>query len=110
MPSVKAVLGLSGGDATALDSYSAGTGSSARPALQEHRMTPSLQPAQPPRYEPEPRDRHLARGLRAALALALVLAVLGTLFLVVATQVLDDSPSSLSTRRDPAGSTLFPGA
>jgi hypothetical protein len=73
-------------------------------------MTPSLQPAQPPRYEPERRDRHLARGLRAALALALVLAVLGTLFLVVATQLLDDSPSSLSTRRDPAGSTLFPGA
>jgi len=73
-------------------------------------MTPSLQPAQPPRYEPEPSDRHLARGLRAALALALALAVLGTLFLVVATQVPDDSPSSLSARPEPAGSTLFPGA
>ena len=73
-------------------------------------MNPSRHSIEPPRYEPEPSDRHLARGLRAALALALVLAVLGTLFLVVATQVLDDSPSSLSARPEPAGSTLSPGA
>lgn len=43
-------------------------------------MNPSLHSIGPPRYEPDSRDRHLEHGLRGALALAAVLAVLGTLF------------------------------
>jgi hypothetical protein len=49
-------------------------------------------------------------GLRAALALAVVLALLGTLFLIAATQVNPDVPSSLLTAPDPAGPVPLPGA
>lgn len=73
-------------------------------------MNPSLHSIEPPRNEPEPRDQLLAQGLRAALALAVVLAVFGTLFLVVGTQVVTDSPSSLSTVPGPAGPAPLPGA
>jgi hypothetical protein len=73
-------------------------------------MKPPLHPVQPPRYRLESRDRHLVHGLRAALAVAVVLAVFGTLVLVVATQVVADSPSGLSTAPDPAGPAALPGA
>ena len=73
-------------------------------------MNPSLHSIEPPRYEPDSRDRRLVHGLRAALALAVVLALLGTLFLIAATQVNPDVPSSLLTAPDPAGPLPLPGA
>jgi hypothetical protein len=73
-------------------------------------MKPSLHSIEPPRYQPEPRDWHFAHGLRAALALAVVLAVLGTLVLIVATQEVADPTSSLLTLPGPAEPAPLPGA
>jgi hypothetical protein len=72
------------------------------------KSSPHLLPAT--HFDLDSGERHLVQGLRAALAVAVLVAFFGALFLVIVSQSVDESPSSPATLQGHATPTPLPGA